>query len=329
MSDKISQKLELITEIANDQLGMRLDQALAEQFSQYSRSRIKEWITKGNVKVNGTIIDKPKEKVLGGEQITILAEIEEENNHSPENITLNIVYEDDDILVINKPSNLVVHPGAGNPNGTVLNALLYHYPQIANVPRAGIVHRLDKDTTGLMVIAKTIEAQTQLVESLQLRNITREYEAVAMGIMTAGGSIDEPISRHPTKRTHMAVFPTGKPAVTHYRIVEKYRLHTRLRLRLETGRTHQIRVHMAHISHPLLGDPLYGGRPRPPKGATEEFMQVLRDFNRQALHAAMLRLSHPITGQLMEWHAPIPEDMQALIKVLQEDVILHQDKIDW
>ncbi|WP_392559130.1 23S rRNA pseudouridine(1911/1915/1917) synthase RluD [Orbus mooreae] len=329
MSDSTLQKLELTVDIENHQLGMRLDQALAEIFNQYSRSRIKDWILDGHVKVNGIVVDKPKERVLGGEKIVLTALIEEETYHQGEKISLNIVYEDDDILVINKPRDLVVHPGAGNPNGTVLNALLYHYPEIASVPRAGIVHRLDKDTTGLMVVAKTIEAQTRLVESLQLREITREYEAVAMGIMTAGGTIDQPMTRHPTKRTHMAVFPTGKPAVTHYRVMEKYRAHTRLRLRLETGRTHQIRVHMAHIAHPLVGDQLYGGRPRPPKGATEEFIQTLRDFDRQALHATMLRLFHPISGEQMEWHAPIPEDMQQLIKVLQEDAKLHEDEIDW
>ncbi|MCX8726272.1 23S rRNA pseudouridine(1911/1915/1917) synthase RluD [Gilliamella sp. B2969] len=322
-------ELKLSTEIEQTQLGMRLDQALSELFPDYSRSRIKEWIVNNKVTVNGIIVNKPKEKVLGGEKITISAEIEQETYHQPENIKLNIVYEDDDILVINKPRDLVVHPGAGNPNGTVLNALLYHYPEIARVPRAGIVHRLDKDTTGLMVVAKTIIAQTHLVESLQLREITREYEAVAMGIITAGGTIDEPITRHPTKRTHMAVFPTGKPAVTHYRVMEKYRLHTRLRLRLETGRTHQIRVHMAHIAHPLVGDPLYGGRPRPPKGASESFIQTLRDFDRQALHAAMLRLFHPITGEQMEWHAPIPEDMEKLIVALQDDTQQHKDELDW
>ena len=322
-------RLELMVEIQPHQLGMRLDQALAEILSQYSRSRIKTWILDGHVQVNGTVMDKPKERVLGGEKIRIDTVIEEEVNHQAENIPLNIVYEDDAILVINKPRDLVVHPGAGNPNGTILNALLYHYPDIANVPRAGIVHRLDKDTTGLMVVAKTIEAQTRLVELLQLREITREYEAVAMGIITAGGTVDEPITRHPTKRTHMAVFPTGKPAVTHYRVMERYRLHTRLRLRLETGRTHQIRVHMAHIAHPLIGDPLYGGRPRPPKGASQEFMQVLRNFDRQALHATMLRLFHPITGEQMQWDAPIPEDMQQLIKVLQDDTKQHQDELDW
>ena len=322
-------KLKLSSEIEQTQLGMRLDQALSELFPDYSRSRIKEWIVNNKVLVNNNIVNKPKDKVLGGEKIIIEVEIEEETYHQPEDIKLNIVYEDDHILVINKPRDLVVHPGAGNPNGTVLNALLYHYPDISRVPRAGIVHRLDKDTTGLMVVAKTIEAQTHLVESLQLREITREYEAVAMGIITAGGSVDQPITRHPTKRTHMAVFPTGKPAVTHYRVMEKYRLHTRLRLRLETGRTHQIRVHMAHIAHPLVGDPLYGGRPRPPKGASESFIQTLRDFDRQALHATMLRLYHPITGELMEWHAPIPEDMQKLIQELQSDTELHKDELDW
>ena len=322
-------KLKLSSEIEQTQLGMRLDQALSELFPDYSRSRIKEWIINNKVLVNNNIVNKPKDKVLGGEKIFIEVEIEEETYHQPEDIKLNIVYEDDHILVINKPRDLVVHPGAGNPNGTVLNALLYHYPDISRVPRAGIVHRLDKDTTGLMVVAKTIEAQTHLVESLQLREITREYEAVAMGIITAGGSVDQPITRHPTKRTHMAVFPTGKPAVTHYRVMEKYRLHTRLRLRLETGRTHQIRVHMAHIAHPLVGDPLYGGRPRPPKGASESFIQTLRDFDRQALHATMLRLYHPITGELMEWHAPIPDDMQKLIQELQLDTELHKDELDW
>ena len=236
---------------------------------------------------------------------------------------------DEDIIVINKPRDLVVHPGAGNPDGTVLNALLHYYPPIADVPRAGIVHRLDKDTTGLMVVAKTVPAQTRLVESLQRREITREYEAVAIGHMTAGGTVDEPISRHPTKRTHMAVHPMGKPAVTHYRIMEHFRVHTRLRLRLETGRTHQIRVHMAHITHPLVGDPVYGGRPRPPKGASEAFISTLRKFDRQALHATMLRLYHPISGIEMEWHAPIPEDMVELIEVMRADFEEHKDEVDW
>ncbi|MGG4665403.1 23S rRNA pseudouridine(1911/1915/1917) synthase RluD [Providencia vermicola] len=325
----MAQQVQLSATIAESQLGQRLDQALAELFPDYSRSRIKEWILDDRVQVNGKVINKPKEKVLGSEQILIDALIEEDNRWEPQDIPLNIIYEDEDILIINKPRGLVVHPGAGNPDGTILNALLYRYPEIADVPRAGIVHRLDKDTTGLMVVAKTVPAQTHLVESLQLREITREYEAVAVGRMTAGGMVEEPISRHPTKRTHMAVHPMGKPAVTHYRIMEHFRAHTRLRLRLETGRTHQIRVHMAHINHPLIGDQLYGGRPRPLKGATEEFLEVMRNFDRQALHATMLRLYHPISGIQMEWHAPLPDDMVKLIEALKADTELYKDNMDW
>lgn len=325
----MAQEIQLTATINESQLGQRLDQALAELFPDYSRSRIKEWILDDRVQVNGRLVNKPKEKMLGGEQISIDALIDEDMRFEPQNLPLNIVYEDDDILVINKPRDFVVHPGAGNPDGTVLNALLYHYPDIADVPRAGIVHRLDKDTTGLMVVAKTVPAQTRLVESLQLREITREYEAVANGRMTAGGKVEEPISRHPTKRTHMAVNPMGKPAVTHYRVMEHFRAHTRLRLRLETGRTHQIRVHMAHINHPLVGDQLYGGRPRPLKGASDEFRDALREFDRQALHATMLRLYHPITGIQMEWHAPIPDDLVKLIEVLKADAQEHQDDMDW
>jgi len=320
---------QLLTAMVNEsQLGQRLDQALAELFPDYSRSRIKVWILENRVRVNGNVTATPKEKVLGGEAVEIDAIIEEETRWAAQDIPLNIVYEDDDILVINKPRDLVVHPGAGNADGTILNALLHYYPAIADVPRAGIVHRLDKDTTGLMVVAKTVPAQTRLVESMQAREVTREYEAVAMGTMTAGGTVEQPISRHPTKRTLMAVHPLGKPAVTHYRIMEHFRAHTRLRLRLETGRTHQIRVHMGFISHPLVGDPLYGGRPRPPKGASEAFVNMLRGFDRQALHATMLRLYHPITGIEMEWFAPLPQDMVDLIAVMKADTEMFQDQMD-
>jgi len=300
-------------------LGKRFDQTLAEMFPEYSRSRIKEWILAGHVTLNGAILKIPREKMFGGEEVEISTEVEADIRFLPQDIPLNIVYEDDDILVINKPAGFVVHPGAGNPDGTVLNALLHYCPQLDVVPRAGIVHRLDKDTTGLMVVAKTIPAQTNLVEALQEREITREYEALANGLMTAGGVVDEPIGRHPTKRTHMAVNLFGRPSVTHYRVMEKFRLHTRLRLRLETGRTHQIRVHMSHITHPLIGDPNYGGRPRPPKNATEDLRDILRNFKRQALHAAMLSLFHPITGEEMTWHAPIPDDMVQLTNILRED----------
>ncbi|MFW0700745.1 23S rRNA pseudouridine(1911/1915/1917) synthase RluD [Pantoea sp. Lij88] len=325
----MAQQVQLTATVSESQLGQRLDQTLAELFPDYSRSRIKEWILDRRVTVNGVMVDTPKEKVLGGELVAIDAEIEEAQRWEPQDLPLDIVYEDEDIIVINKPRDFVVHPGAGNPDGTVLNALLHHFPAIMDVPRAGIVHRLDKDTTGLMVVAKTVPAQTHLVDSLQRREITREYEAVAIGNMTAGGTVEQPISRHSTKRTHMAVHPMGKPAVTHYRIMEHFRAHTRLRLRLETGRTHQIRVHMSHISHPLVGDPLYGGRPRPPKGASEAFITTLRGFDRQALHATMLRLYHPISGIEMEFHAALPQDMVDLIAALKADTEEFKDQMNW
>ena len=321
------EKIQLQAEVPDSLFGKRLDQALAEMFPDYSRSRIKDWILAGQVKINGQPISKPREKLVGGESVDIDANIEIQAQHEAQEIELNIVYEDDDILVINKPTDLVVHPGAGNSDGTVLNALLSHVPDIATVPRAGIVHRLDKDTTGLMVIAKTIPAQTHLVEQLQAREISREYEAVACGTMVAGGIVDAAIGRHPTKRTSMAVREFGKPAVTHYRVIEKFRAHTHLRLKLETGRTHQIRVHMAHLRHPLVGDPLYGGRPRLPKAAGEDMVNTLRGFHRQALHAAQLELSHPISGEWMSWQAPLPDDMVNLLDVLREDTSTHG--VDW
>ncbi|OOE76774.1 23S rRNA pseudouridine(1911/1915/1917) synthase [Salinivibrio sp. ML198] len=315
----MAQQIELSHQIQDHQLGQRLDQAIAELFPDYSRSRIKTWIQAGQVSLNGVAIDKPRQKVMGGENVEITAEIEDDDRWIPQDIPLDVVFEDDDLLVINKPAGLVVHPGAGCPDGTLLNGLLYRYPAIADVPRAGIVHRLDKDTTGLMVVAKTIPAQTRLVRALQKRKITREYEAIAIGNMTGGGLVDKPIGRHATKRTHMAVHELGKPAITHYRVAEHFRGHTRLRLRLETGRTHQIRVHMAYLNHPLVGDPLYGGKAKPPRHADDALIQGLRQFRRQALHAAMLRLDHPVTGEQMEWHAPIPDDMVALTELLRDD----------
>lgn len=273
--------------------------------------------------MNGEVVTKPRTKVMGGEEITLQAELEDEERWEAQDIPLDIVYEDDDIIVINKPRDFVVHPGAGTPDGTVLNALLHHYPDIAEVPRAGIVHRLDKDTTGLMVVAKTVPAQTRLVRALQKRNITREYEAIAIGRMTAGGKVDQPIGRHSTKRTLMAVAPMGKPAVTHYRVAEHFREHTRIRLRLETGRTHQIRVHMSYLQHPLLGDTAYGGRARIPTGASQELTDMIRGFDRQALHAVMLRFEHPVTGEELEFHAPVPDDMVAMTEALRKDTEEH------
>ncbi|PSV06814.1 23S rRNA pseudouridine(1911/1915/1917) synthase RluD [Photobacterium leiognathi] len=317
----MAQQIELTNTVGESQLGMRLDQVVAELYPDYSRSRIKDWILNGMVSVNGKVVKKPREKMMGGEELFIQAEIEDEVRWVAQDIPLDIVYEDDDILVINKPRDFVVHPGAGTPDGTVLNALLHHCPSLAEVPRAGIVHRLDKDTTGLMVVAKTIQAQTRLVRALQKRKITREYEALAIGQMTGGGTVEKPIGRHSTKRTCMAVHEMGKDAITHYRVAERFREHTRIVLRLETGRTHQIRVHMSYLSHPLIGDVTYGGRPRPPRNASPEFIQALRAFDRQALHARMLRLEHPITGEKMEWHAPLPNDMVAMIDILRKDTL--------
>ncbi|MFP2768822.1 23S rRNA pseudouridine(1911/1915/1917) synthase RluD [Oceanisphaera sp. KMM 10153] len=325
----MSQQIELNGVVADHQYGQRLDQTLADMFPDYSRTRIKTWIQQDQVRLDGQVANKPREKVLSGQQVVIHAELEDDVRFEPEDIPLNIVYEDDDIMVINKPAGLVVHPGAGTPGGTLLNALLHYCPSIAEVPRAGIVHRLDKDTTGLMVVAKTIPAQTHLVTALQGREITREYEAVAIGHMTAGGTVEANIGRHPTQRIQMAVVPSGKPAVTHYRVMEKFRAHTRLRLRLESGRTHQIRVHMAHLKHPLVGDPVYGGRLKPPRSANPELLAFLRNFKRQALHAVMLRLEHPISGEMMEWHAPIPDDFVALVEVLRADTKDHPDDLVW
>ncbi|GIU02909.1 23S rRNA pseudouridine(1911/1915/1917) synthase RluD [Shewanella algidipiscicola] len=319
----MTQEINLKSEITATQTGQRLDQTLAEMFPDYSRTRIKEWIQAGAVSVDGVVQTKPREKVLEGQEIEVQATLHEETKAEAQAIDLNIVYEDDHILVINKPAGLVVHPGAGNSDGTLLNALLHYCPEIELVPRAGIVHRLDKDTTGLMVVAKTVEAQTHLVAALQAREIVREYEAIVQGTLISGGTVDEPIDRHPTKRTHMAVVHNGKPAVTHYRVAEKFRAHTRLRLRLESGRTHQIRVHMAHIGHVLVGDPVYAGRPRPPKGVTPEFFEIYMGFKRQALHAIRLELAHPFTCEIMSWQAPVPDDMVQLTRALREDTKAH------
>ncbi|MCJ8298933.1 MAG: 23S rRNA pseudouridine(1911/1915/1917) synthase RluD, partial [Pseudomonadales bacterium] len=245
--------------------------------------------------------------------------------HLAEDIPIDIVYEDDDIMVVNKPAGLVVHPAVGNRTGTLLNALLHHFPAIGQVPRAGIVHRLDMDTTGLMVVAKTIQAQTDLVNQLQDRSMGREYEAITHGVMTGGGCVEEPMGRHATNRLKMAVVSMGKEAITHFRLLEKFRAHTHIRLKLETGRTHQIRVHMAHIHHPLIGDQTYGGRSRLPKGVEIETIEALRAFKRQALHAKKLELWHPATGEQMSWEIPLPDDFAALLVVLQEDAEGHEE----
>ncbi|WP_136681571.1 23S rRNA pseudouridine(1911/1915/1917) synthase RluD [Neptunomonas sp. XY-337] len=321
----MSEKIEREALVPGDLTGQRLDQILAQLFSDFSRSRLTSWIKEGFVTVDGKQM-KPREKLFGGEKIVITAQVEEIEDHVGEDIPLDIVYEDDDILVVNKPAGLVVHPAAGHRSGTLMNALLHHYPDIAVVPRAGIVHRLDMDTTGLMVVAKTLQAQTELVAQLQDRSMGREYEAVVQGVMTGGGCVDEPMGRHAKSRQKMAVVGLGKEAVTHYRMLTKFRAHTHIRLKLETGRTHQIRVHMAHINYPLVGDQLYGGRFRLPKGASEAMQEALRNFKRQALHAKKLELWHPVTGELMSWEVDLPEDFSALLDVLAKDKANNDDE---
>lgn len=311
--------ISLSGELPTEAFNTRLDQCLAQLFPDYSRSKLKEWIVNDCVSVDGEVSNIPRLKMKGGERVVIEAEQSVQTHDLPESIQLNIVYEDEDILIINKPADLVVHPGAGNQSGTLLNALLAHCPGIEHVPRAGIVHRLDKETTGLMVVAKNLTAQTHLVNQLQAREMGREYEAVVMGNLIAGGTVDANIGRHATKRTLMSVTTTGKPAVTHFRVKKKYRAHTYLRLKLESGRTHQIRVHMSHIKHPLVGDIQYGGRARLPKHASDELVDCLRYFQRQALHAIQLSLQHPSTGELMTWKCPLPDDFSQLLSQLDKD----------
>ncbi|VFP86198.1 23S rRNA pseudouridine(1911/1915/1917) synthase RluD [Candidatus Erwinia haradaeae] len=315
----MQKKIKLNAKVSTLQLGQRLDQTLKELFPNYSRSCLKAWILNRYVSVNGIIVDKAKKKISGGALISIYAKIKERILWEPKEIPLNIVYEDDAILIINKPSQLVVHPGPGHDNDTIMNAILYYFPESACIPRAGIVHRLDKDTTGLMVIAKTISAHNNLLKDLRKRKIIREYEAIVTGRIITSGKVDAPIGRHIRKRTHMAVNSMGKSAITHYRIIKNFRNHTWLRLQLETGRTHQIRVHMSHITHPIVGDPIYSHHPYLQKGSSETFLATLCAFNRQALHATMLRMSHPISGIAMEWHTELPRDMVELINAIQTD----------
>lgn len=306
--------------------GLRVDQALAQLFSEYSRGQLTKWIKAGDVLLNKQIC-RPKDAVRTGDQIEIAAQqVIHDDNWKAESIDLDIIYEDDDVLIINKAAGMVVHPGAGNQNGTMVNALLAHAPQLTHIPRAGIVHRIDKDTTGLLMVAKTLQAHHSLISQLQQRSVIREYQAIACGVFTAGGTVDEPIGRHHIDRKRMAVSQNGKPAVTHYRVEERFRAHTHLRCKLETGRTHQIRVHMAHIRHPLLGDPLYGGRFKIPKGMTESCLAALLNIRRQALHAGLLGFDHPATGEPISWQIPLPADMQRLLEVLREDTNSHTDQ---
>jgi 23S rRNA pseudouridine1911/1915/1917 synthase len=298
--------------------GLRLDQALARALPQYSRARLQGWIEAGAIQVDGRR-PRAKDKVVGGERVQIEARLEVDAEVAPEPMPLEIVFKDRSLFVINKPPGMVVHPGAGNARHTLQNALLALDPKLAVVPRAGLVHRLDKDTSGLLVVARTPEVHTALVAALAEREIERHYIALCSGVLTGGGTIDEPIGRHRSQRIKMAVRSDGRPSVTHYRLMKRFRAHTLLHVQLESGRTHQIRVHLAHIGYPVVGDPVYGGRRRFPAGASPALVAELEGFKRQALHAARLKLAHPVTGEEVEWEAPLPADMAQLVAVLEAD----------
>ncbi|RYD14060.1 MAG: 23S rRNA pseudouridine(1911/1915/1917) synthase RluD [Lysobacteraceae bacterium] len=304
--------------VPDELAGRRFDQVLAELFPDFSRSRLTAWVKSGDVLLGGERAI-PRQIVRGGERIELVVKLEREIGAEPEAIELEIVHEDADVIVVAKPPGLVVHPGAGNRAGTMQNALLHHDPALANIPRGGIVHRLDKDTSGLLVVARSMRAHTALVEQLSARDMHRQYLAIVYGAMVAGGRVDEPIGRHPRDRLKQAVREDGREAITHYRVRERFRAMTLVECRLETGRTHQIRVHMAHVRHPLVGDSQYGGLLRLPKGASPALAEALRGFRRQALHAERLEFVHPKTGKPAAFEAPLPADMQALLAALRED----------
>ncbi len=299
--------------------GQRLDQALARLFPEYSRSRLTQWVKDGHVLLDERA-SRPRDSVTTGQRVRMTIVEEPVTTLKPEALPLDVVYEDAALIIVNKPAGLVVHPGAGNPAGTLQNALLYHAPELMHVPRCGLVHRLDKDTSGLLTVARTLESHTRLVAALQAREFEREYEAITVGVMTGGGTVDAPIARHGVDRKRMSVREGGRAAVTHYRVIKRYRAHTHISVQLETGRTHQIRVHLTHIHHPLVGDPVYGRRLLIPVDATVTLTDALRGFKRQALHARRLGLTHPVSGEVMHWEAPLPPDMQHLLHALDADM---------
>ena len=301
-----------------DLAGRRLDQAAASLLPEFSRSRLRGWIDAGELTVGGRAA-KARLLLKGGEELELTTELEAAVELKPEPIPLAILHADEALLVIDKPVGLVVHPGAGNRSGTLQNALLHRYPELAVLPRAGIVHRLDKDTSGLLLVARTLASHTVLTAALERRDVKRTYRAICQGVLTGGGSVDAPIGRHRRERTKMAVTEGGRAARTHYRVLERFRACTYCEVELETGRTHQIRVHMAHIRAPLLGDPTYGGRPKLPPAPSDELRAALQGFRRQALHASRLRLAHPLTGAALDFASPLPADFAALLELLRVD----------
>ncbi|NWK48787.1 23S rRNA pseudouridine(1911/1915/1917) synthase RluD [Acinetobacter sp. SwsAc7] len=317
-SSSTATRLSLQFQLDETYLGQRIDQVAATIWSDFSREKLKQWLKEGHLLVNGNSV-KPKYKCEGFELLTLDVELEAQTRSLPEDIPLDIVYVDDDIIVVNKPVGMVVHPGAGNSSGTLVNALLHHYPKSAELTRAGLVHRIDKDTSGLLVIAKNLEAQFSLSKQLAKKTVYRVYDLIVYGNVIAGGTVDEPIKRHPVDRVKMAVLPGGKDAVTHYNVKERFQHFTRIQARLETGRTHQIRVHFSYIGFGLVGDPVYMPRVRVPAGATELLDETLRGFRRQALHAAELGLKHPRTGEEMLFKAPWPADLATLVDVLRTE----------
>ena len=310
---------EIDLRIPEELAGQRLDSALARLLPDHSRTRIKAWIEAGQVKV-GRLPCKPRDVVTPGDHVHVRMTVEEpEADVLPEAIPLTVVHEDEDVLVLDKPVGLVVHPGAGNRSHTLQNALLGRDPALAGIPRAGIIHRLDKDTSGLLVVARTPEAHTSLTRQIMARSVAREYLAVSVGVMTSGGTVDEPIGRHRSDRLRMAVRQDGRPAVTHYRVLERFRAHTYLSVKLETGRTHQIRLHLSHLHYPIAGDPVYGGRFAQPKGASQRLLETLRGFKRQALHATSLAFDHPRSGKRLSLQSAVPADFAELLAALRED----------
>ena len=310
--------------IPQELAGTRLDQALASVFPEFSRSRLSEWIRGGLATVDRRHW-RPRDRVAGGERVELKpAPAVDSERWQAQPLDIAVVHEDEHLLVVDKPVGLVVHPGAGNPDGTLVNALLHRDPALIRVPRAGVVHRLDKNTSGLLVVARTLLAHKRLVNALKSRRVEREYLAIVAGVLSAGGRIDAPVGRHRVQRTRMAVTDAGRPAATRYRVERRFHAHTLVRLTLESGRTHQIRVHMAHLGHAVVGDPLYGGRLRLPAQASSALTEQLRAFKRQALHATHLQLHHPVTDKELQWQSPLPPDMQALLNALEEDQTHHR-----